>query len=103
MVRKPPRIQGTTWAIFWFFLIQIVIIGLAVTAFAYGHWGWGVIAVIAAFMVRIGAINDGPHGNNAIVVLSLAEMRFLDNSDGKLTLDEATKIKKTEETDGLSH
>lgn len=94
MVRKPPRIQGTTWAIFWFFLIQIVILGLAVTAFVYGHWGWGVIAVIAAFVVRIGAKNDGPHGNGAIVVLSLYEMKFLTNEDAEKSLDEVMRKEK---------
>jgi hypothetical protein len=68
--------QPATWAIIGFILIEVLLFGGA----GYCCWiGQRIIALVfllPAFMCRIWAVNDGPDGDWAWVVLSLLHWEY---------------------------
>lgn len=68
--------QPTTWAIIGFLLLESLLFGGAGYCFRSGHWIIALGLLLPAFMCRIWAINDGPDGDWAWVVLSLLHWEY---------------------------
>lgn len=69
--------RPTTLAIIAFILIELLLCGVAGYCFRSGHWVIALGLLLPAFMCRIWAINDGPDGDWAMVILSIWHCEYM--------------------------